>query len=348
MIVPTTSVSALLLLVLSFVCLGSWPNMFKLTGTRWRFELFYFDFAVGAVLLSAIAAFTLGTLGSELAFTDRMLVAGRAAQAFAFASGFIFNLGNMLLVAAVALIGMSGAFSLSIGVALVVGSFFNFKANNIIFLVSGIALAILALILDTAACRIRDHASSKNVPVSKSNPPPNIQARGRTRKTAKGLAVGIIGGILLGLFYPVAAKGMPGEFGIGPYAGVLLFSLGILISTLIFDFYFLNIAIEGGPLAFSAYFRGNARQHFLGFAGGALWAAGALAAALVRFAPAEVGLDPVLSTILPLASVLLVLFWGAAAWKEFARAPSNAKVSLAFTAILLAGAIVVFGIGGAR
>ena len=100
MVLPTTYISALLLLVLSFICLGSWVSTFKLAGPRWRFELFCIDFAIGAAALSAIAAFTLGSLGSDLGFTDRMLVAGHLAQVFLIAAGFIFNLGNMLLLAA--------------------------------------------------------------------------------------------------------------------------------------------------------------------------------------------------------------------------------------------------------
>src|SRR5579875_4114249 len=126
MILPTTYVSALLLLIFSFLCLGTWANTFRLSGTRWRFELFNIDFAVGAILISVIAAFTLGTLGSDLAFSDRMLVAGRTAQAFLVGAGFIFNLGNMLLLAAVSMIGFASAFPLSIGLALVVTSLFHF------------------------------------------------------------------------------------------------------------------------------------------------------------------------------------------------------------------------------
>src|SRR5579875_142197 len=120
MILPSTYASALVLLVLSFFCLGTWVNTFKLTGTHWRFELFSIDFAIGAILLSVIAAFTLGTMGSELAFSDRMLVAGRGAQVFVVAAGFIFNLGNMLLLASISILGIAGAFPLSIGLAIII------------------------------------------------------------------------------------------------------------------------------------------------------------------------------------------------------------------------------------
>ncbi len=340
MVLPTTYVSALLLLLLGFVCLGSWANTFRLAGTRWRFELFYFDFAIGALLLSVIAAFTFGTLGSDLAFSDRMLVAGRVAQAYVVAAGFVFNLGNMLLLAAISLIGMSTAFPLSIGVALIVVSFFNFTPGNVFFLVGGIVLMIPALLLDATASRFRDIP-----PVKSAKAPQRSSQKGKVRKTTKGIAVGMVSGILLGCFYPIAAKGMTGDFGLGPYAGILLFCVGVLISTPMFNFYFMNIAIDGAPLSFSAYFTGKAQQHFLGFAGGALWALGTLAASLAVSSPGQTGVRPALGFILPLASVLLAMLWGAMRWKEFAAAPKNAKVSISLTAALFACSLVLFGFG---
>jgi glucose uptake protein len=101
LVLPTTWLSALFFLVLSFICLGSWANTFKASGSRWRFELFSIDFAVGALIFSLLAAYTLGTLGADLGFSDRMLVAGRTNQALGIAAGALFALGNMLLLAAV-------------------------------------------------------------------------------------------------------------------------------------------------------------------------------------------------------------------------------------------------------
>src|SRR5579875_3253920 len=115
MILPVTYVPVLILLIASLFCLGAWINTFKAAGAKWRFELFAIDFSIGGLLVVLIAAFTLGTLGSDLAFSDRMLVAGRTAQALAIIAGAVFNLGNMLLLAAVGLIGISTAFPLTIG-----------------------------------------------------------------------------------------------------------------------------------------------------------------------------------------------------------------------------------------
>lgn len=380
MILPTSYFSVVVLLVVSFICLGLWVNTFKLTGGRWRFELFSIDFAIGVLLLSLIAAFTLGSLGSDLAFTDRMLVAGHAAQAFGAAAGCIFNLGNMLLLAAVSLLGMAGAFPLSIGIALIVASLFNLHGSNIWLLVGGILFLLVTVVLDGSACRLRDrratahrvskdtvaqHADAKHAdtahPVrtatvaakpaqAKASAPSSRTAvkptaKAKARRTAKGLVVAVLSGVALGVFYPVAAKGTAGEFGLGPYAGMLMFSVGVLLSTIVLNFYFLNISIDNEPLSFGAYFHGNVRQHLLGFAGGAVWAGGALAAALAASVTLPSGVPPALVLILPLCSVLLVMLFGTMRWKEFASAPRHAKAWLGLTALLFTVGLVLLGIG---
>lgn len=347
MVLPTTYASVLLLLLVSLFCLGIWPSLFKKSGSQWRFELFYFDFAIGALVLSVIAAFTFGTFGSEMAFSDRMLVAGRTNQAWAIAAGFLFNLGNMMLLAAVSLLGISAAFPLSVGFALIIESFYNFHANNIFLLVGGAVLMLLALVLDGSACRLRDLPLTKTLKTSP-KPPPHAAPKKKTRRTNKGILIALLAGIPLGLFYPIFAKSVAGDFGLGPYAGVLLFSIGLMLSTIIFNFYFMNIAIEGGAIRLNAYFRGNAGQHFLGFGAGAVWAIGAFSAALAAFAPSSVEISAQLRVILPLASALLAALSGLLIWKEFSAGAKNARVTIAIATLFFAGALVLVGSGLAR
>ena len=129
MILPTTYGIALLLIVFTMLCWGSWANTFKLAG-KWRFELFYYDYAVGVLILATIAALTFGSMGdSSLTFVDNMMVAGNRKIAFGLAAGVVFNLANMLLVAAIAVAGMAVAFPVGIGLALVVGVVWNYLLN---------------------------------------------------------------------------------------------------------------------------------------------------------------------------------------------------------------------------
>lgn len=341
MVLPTSFAAAIVLLIVSLVCLGSWANLFKLTGKGWRFELFYYDFGVGAILLALAAAYTFGTFGSDLSFSDRMMVAGRTAQAMFLGAGFIFNLANMLLVASISLVGMATAFPLSIGVALIISSLWNFRAANFFSLVLAIILLLIAVILASAACRLRDSAllRSRAAVDQKTKRP---QRPVKSKRSGKGILTGILSGILMGFVYPLAHSNLQGDLGLGPYAAILMFAVGMIVSTIVFNFYFINISIEGAPITFGAYFRGRPGQHFLGFVSGAMLVLGLLAALLAAAAPTAAGIDASVVVAIAGASVILTILWGAGAWKEFAKSPKSAKVALAVTTILFAGALALF------
>src|SRR5260221_2507186 len=110
MLIPQTYAAALILIVLSMICWGSWANTFKLAG-KWRFELFYYDYSLGVLLAAIIAAYTFGSMGDDLSFSDNLIVAGKRNMAWAVAGGVVFNLAHMLLVAAISVAGFLGAFS---------------------------------------------------------------------------------------------------------------------------------------------------------------------------------------------------------------------------------------------
>jgi glucose uptake protein len=332
LVLPTTWLSAFLFLILSLVCLGSWANTFKATGSRWRFELFSIDFAVGALLFSLIAAYTLGTLGSELGFSDRMLVAGRTNQALGLVAGALFALGNMLLLAAISLLGMSAAFPLCIGSAVAVAALVQFRGAQGVWLLAGVVLLVAALVFDIAAIR------------RKKTPARAATAKGPAKKaptSTRGIIVGIIAGVVLGCFFVVIQRGFRGDFGLGPYAGLLLVSIALLVSTLVLNLYFMNIAISGGPIGFGAYFTGQPFQHFFGFAGGAVWALGMLAQGLAMSAPVSVNLNSALIAVIPLVSVLLAVFWGFTKWKEY---PGGGKALLFVSAALFLAGVALVGV----
>src|ERR1700737_3675765 len=150
MILPATYNRALLLIILSMICWGSWANTFKMAG-KWRFELFYYDYSLGVLLAAIVAAYTFGSLGPDLSFSDNLLIALRRYMAFAVAAGVVFNLANMLLVAAISVAGMAVAFPIGIGLALGGGVIWNYILNpqgNPILLAIGVVLVVGAIIMD--------------------------------------------------------------------------------------------------------------------------------------------------------------------------------------------------------
>jgi glucose uptake protein len=346
-LLPTSSTAVLLLLILSLICLGSWPNLFKLTGKSWRFELFYYDFAIGAILLAILAAYTLGTMGSDLSFNDRMIVAGRTAQGLMAGSGFVFNLGCMLLMASISLGGMAAAVPLSISVAMLVTSFWSFRASNFFGLIGAVLLFLMAAIFESAACRRRNTASITGNPRAR---PATRHARpsAHTRRPAKAIATGVLGGILMGFAYPVARSRLWGDLGLGPYAAILLFTVGMLVSTIIFNFYFVNISIDGPPVRFNGYFQGRASQHFLGFAGGAMLSGGLLASLAAAARSAPVIVEPALYVALPGAGAILAVLWGTAVWREFQKSDRTGKPMLLLGTLLFASGLAVFSLAASH
>ena len=132
MILPATQAATLALLVISMICWGSWANTLKSAG-KWRFELYYYDFALGFAVLAVVAAFTAGSLNSgELTFQDNFLIAGYRNMAYVIAAGVVFNFGNMLLAATIAVAGLSLAFTITFATALVVSTAWTlvFEASN--------------------------------------------------------------------------------------------------------------------------------------------------------------------------------------------------------------------------
>ncbi len=162
MILPTTYNTALLLTVISMLCWGSWANTQKLTG-KWRFELYYVDYALGVLVCALIAAFTFGSMNSqEIGVFDTLMMTGKRKMAWAFAGGVVFNLGNMLLVAAISISGLAVAFPISIGLALVIGVIWNYSLNpqgNPLLLFGGASLVVVAIMVDAIA--YKSHAARR-------------------------------------------------------------------------------------------------------------------------------------------------------------------------------------------
>ncbi len=324
MILPTTYATALLLAILSMICWGSWANTFKLTK-NWRFELFYFDYAFGVFIAALVAAFTFGSMGDELSFSDNLLITGKKQIAMALAAGGVFNLANMLLVAAISISGLAVAFPVGIGLALVIGVIWNYilrPAGNPILLFGGAAIVIAAILVDALA--YRTHAATSKAVTAKFS--------------AKGLILSLVSGLLMGSFYPLVQMSRAGEIGLGPYTAAVIFAIGVLITTFIFNLYLMNLPIQGDPVPFMAYFQGAAKHHLLGVAGGIIWCAGAIANFVAASAPAEVNVSPAVSYALGQGATLISALWGLLIWKEFAGASSRVRT-------LLMAMIVLFLVG---
>ena len=313
MTLPHSYLMALMLTILTMICWGSWANVLKL-AKGWRFELLYYDYSIGVALGAALAGMTFGTWGSDgLRFLDDLSHAGAVNILSGFAGGVVFNLSNILVVGAISVAGMGVGFPIGVGLALVVGVIWNYVVNpqgNPLLLFAGVALVVGAIVVDAIAYRA--HA------VSRSTAGDKAAAAAKRAATWKGIRLSVVGGILMGMFYPLVEIGKSGDKGLGPYAVGFVFSLGILASVFVFNLYFMRYPIEGPRLSFGDYLRGNRWVHFLGIVGGIAWIAGSLSNFVAASAPRELQVGPAISYAIGQGSTMVGALWGVLVWREFA------------------------------
>ncbi len=299
--------------IITMLCWGSWANTQKLAAANWRFELFYWDYVLGILLLSLLFAFTLGSMGSEgRPFMVDVQQADSASIRSAIWGGILFNAANILLGAAIAIAGMSVAFPVGIGLALVVGVIVNYldaPVGNALMLFGGVGLIAVAILLNASAYR---KLSSSTGGVS-----------------TKGLVLSVIAGALMGLFYKYVANSMfpdftqplPGK--LSPYSAVVLFSIGILLSNVVFNSLLMWRPFVGAPVTYADYFRGNLKNHLTGVLGGVIWCIG-MSFSIIASDKA----GPAISYGLGQGATIVAALWGIYIWKEFKGAPTGTNTLL--------------------
>jgi glucose uptake protein len=342
MMIPVTYAATLLLAIVSMVCWGSWANTMKSAG-KWRFELYYFDYSLGVLLCATVAAFTFGSIEGApvdaatpaFAFLDNLSVASKLQMAYAVAAGIIFNLANLLLVAAISVAGMAVAFPVGIGLALIEGVVLSYvvkPAGNPALLFGGVGVIFLAIV--ATALAYTAHASAPQAELPAEPAEPGRRPARHKSPVLKGVLLSLAAGLLMGLFYPLIELAKQGEVGVGPYAAAFLFAVGVVLSTPVFNLFFMNLPVQGEPVKFSEYFGGTARQHLLGLAGGAIWATGTIANFVASSAPKSAGLGPAVSYALGQGATLISTLWGLLVWKEFAGASPAVRLRVAIMLVL--------------
>jgi glucose uptake protein len=243
----------------------------------------------------------------------------------------VFNLGNILLSAAVSLAGMTVAFPLGVGIALVLGVIVNYVGAPkgdpaVLFL--GVALVVVAIILNAIA-------SGK------------VQ-RGGANSNSKGVWIAIVAGVLMSFFYRFVAAAMdlnnfesPTPGMATPYSAFFIFAVGIFLSNIVFNTIVMRHPFEGKPVTYKAYFRGGLNTHLVGVFGGVVWGLGT---ALSYIAAGKAG--AAVSYALGQGAPMVAALWGIFVWKEFKDSPRTVNWLLALMFIFFLsglGAIIISG-----
>ncbi|HRI19916.1 MAG TPA: GRP family sugar transporter [Panacibacter sp.] len=305
--------TAVIFCIITMLCWGSWANTQKLAASNWRFELFYWDYVIGIVLMALLFAFTLGSTGSGgRSFLTDMQQADNSSIFSAVLGGILFNAANILLVAAIGIAGMSVAFPVGIGLALVTGVIINYMdapVGNATLLFGGVILIVAAILLNANAYR--------NISKSKSS------------VSSKGLLLSVIAGCLMGLFYKYVANAMFPDFEnpvngkLSPYTAIVFFAAGILLSNIVFNTLVMRKPFTGAAVNYADYFKGNFKTHLTGVLGGIIWCVG-MSFSIIASGKA----GPAISYGLGQGATIVAAIWGIFIWKEFKGASKNVMTAL--------------------
>jgi len=315
---------AIVFCIITMFCWGSWGNTQKLASKTWRFEYFYWDYVTGLLLFSVISAFTLGSFGSEgRSFVNDLLQANAHNIWSAFLGGIIFNAANILLSAAIAICGMSVAFPVGIGLALVLGvliNYFGAAQGEPYYIFAGVTLIAIAIVLNGLAYK-EAAVTSKKISI-------------------KGIIISVLAGIIMAFFYRFVAASTdlenfssPAAGKMTPYTAVFIFALGVFASNFLFNTIAMKKPVEGLPIDIAGYFKGDPKTHLVGILGGIIWCAGT---SFSLIASGKAG--AAISYGLGQGATLVSAVWGIYIWKEFKGAPrlSN-RLNIAMFILFLAG-----------
>lgn len=311
---------AVILSIITMFAWGSWANTQKLASASWPFQLFYRDYVIGVLIFSLIFAFTIGSHGSNgQDFLTNLFQAGLDVLILAFIGGVVFNLANILLVAAIDLVGMAVAFPIAIGISCSLGTVINYISNpsgaKQYLLFSGIAFFLIAVILNSMA--FKKIQSTKKI------------------KSAKGIYIAIISGVLMGLFYYAVASSISASFNVieaqklTPYTAIVIFSLGVVLSDFIWNSNLMVNLKLWNRVNYREYFNGKLNLHLIGIGGGIIWSLG-MCLSIISGGKAGYAISFGLGN----GATMVAALWGVFVWKEFKNSTKSTY--------LLAGAMFIF------
>ena len=303
MFIVSNYLLAVVFCFITMLCWGSWGNTQKMAAKNWRYELFYWDYVIGMVLFALLIAFTMGSFGTEgRPFLDDVAQVSARNFGSIILGGVIFNASNILLSASTSIAGLAVAFPLGVGISLVLGTIINYigaPKGDPITLFIGVALIVVAIVCNGIASGKlqKDKKAGAN----------------------KGIVLAVVAGTLMAFFYRFVAASMdldnfaaPAVGKATPYTAIVIFSLGVLLSNFVFNTFVMKKPFVGEPVSYSDYFKGNAKTHFVGILGGAIWCLGT---AFSYIASGKAG--AAVSYALGQGAPMIAAIWGVFIWKEF-------------------------------
>ena len=341
MVIPHSYLIALSMTVLTMICWGSWANVVKLVG-EWRFELLYYDYALGILLTSIVAGLTLGSMGSYgRPFWADLAGAGGSNIAFGFLGGVVYCVSNILVVGAMAVAGLGVAFPIGVGLALVIGVIWNYLVNpqgNPLLLFGGVAMIVAAIVLDGIAYRFHS--------LSKRNQDQGSDASGQAKesKIRKGIILSVAGGTLMGMFFPSRRNRQVGNRRPGPVRDwVCLFCRGFSFRLCV-QRVFPEVADPREATSFHRVFSRDRHGSLLGYFRRHRMGCGHALQLRRCKRSRELQVGPAISYALGQGSTMVGALWGVLVWREFKGGGSLVKGCLVLMFILFISGLALVSV----
>ena len=135
----------------------------------------------------------------------------------------------------------------------------------------------------------------------------------------KGVVLALVAGVVMSFFSSFVMKAMDlNDFAnmeagkVGPYTAIVVFSLSVLASQLVFGPVIMKKPFVGEPVKISSYFKGASKTHLVGMLGGSIWCLGT---ALSYITAGKAG--AAVSYALGQGAPMVAAIWGVFIWKEF-------------------------------
>jgi glucose uptake protein len=323
---PHTFVAALVLTVVSMIGWGSWPNLLKALP-KWRLEYFYVDYTLGFLASILIYSATFGSSdGFGLDFVRRLLDAGHRELLLAFVGGFVWNLGNVLLLYSIMMAGLAVAFPVASILALVLGvgiSYWAHPIGNPEWLALSVVILAIAGNLNAASYRQMEHTSGVN--------------------KRKAITFALLAGVLVGAFPPFVGGALSGPRGLDSYSVSILFMVGAAVVTFTMIPTLLAYPLVGEKGTLTGYFQGPIIWHVLGWLAGLIWCSGTLSSFLSA-GVVGVAISWGIGSGAPMVGAL----WGIFLWKEFSHARRGTQILMASSMVLYITGVILVAVSYAR
>jgi glucose uptake protein len=335
------------LCVLSLVCWGSWSNSAK-AASHVPFCHFYLDYSIGLFLMALIWFYSLGEGEFFVDSTTEMAKVWSAVGA-----GTIFNIANILLTVGIQRLGLSLAFPIGIGTALVLGTVLTYIVNpsgDVALLFGGVAVAFLAVCSISLSAnemekaeKLTDGGGTASDPLlddddddydenggdgdEKSGDEERMVDRtgaGKPSKTKDSL-VCLLAGVFMSCWAPLSAYSYDTDTAgaLTPYGSFLCFAGATLVTSLLYIPVMLSRPLIGEKTTASAYCELSWADHSWGVMGGGVWSIGTLSNLI---AGSEI--NGAVAYSIGQSAPMVATLWGLLYYNEYAGAPRSAYMYL--------------------